>query len=47
MIQVVLPAHLRTLAGISGDVSLKVDGEPTLRSIRLFGEKVLPGIRDL
>jgi sulfur-carrier protein len=33
MIQVVLPAHLRTLAGISGDVSLEVDGEATLRSV--------------
>jgi|SRR5271170_7785383 len=33
MIQVVLPAHLRTLAGISGDVSLEVDGEATVRSV--------------
>ncbi len=33
MIQVVLPAHLRTLAGISGDVGLEVKGEATVRSV--------------
>jgi molybdopterin synthase sulfur carrier subunit len=33
MILVVLPAHLRTLAGVSGDVQLEVDGEVTRRSI--------------
>ena len=33
MIQVVLPPHLRTLAGVSGDVPVEVDGEVTLRSI--------------
>ena len=34
MIRVVLPAHLRTLAGIgSGDVLLEVQGTPTLRSV--------------
>jgi hypothetical protein len=34
MIRVVLPAHLRTLAGIgSGDVLLEVEGEATLRSV--------------
>ena len=29
MIRVVLPAHLRTLARIDGEVSLDVDGAPT------------------
>jgi sulfur-carrier protein len=33
MILVVLPPHLRTLAGVSGDVQLEVDGEVTRRSI--------------
>jgi molybdopterin synthase sulfur carrier subunit len=33
MILVVIPPHLRTLAGVSGDVELEVDGEVTRRSI--------------
>jgi sulfur-carrier protein len=33
MIQVVLPAHLRTLAGVEGDVSLDVEGQATVRSV--------------
>ena len=33
MILVVLPPHLRTLAGVSGDVEVEVDGEVTRRSI--------------
>jgi sulfur-carrier protein len=33
MIRVVLPMHLRTLAKISGDVSLEVSGTITQRSI--------------
>jgi sulfur-carrier protein len=33
MIRVVLPAHLRTLAGVDGEVGLDVDGEVTLRSV--------------
>lgn len=33
MIQVVLPAHLRTLARINGDVHLEVDGPVTQRSV--------------
>jgi hypothetical protein len=33
MILVVLPAHLRTLAGVGGDVELDVAGEVTRRSI--------------
>jgi sulfur-carrier protein len=33
MIQVVLPAHLRTLAQIDGEVELDVKGQATLRSI--------------
>jgi sulfur-carrier protein len=33
MIRVVLPAHLRTLAGVDGEVELDVDGEVTVRSV--------------
>ncbi len=33
MILVVLPAHLRSLAGISGDVQLEIDGPITRKSI--------------
>jgi len=33
MIQVVLPAHLRTLAKVNGDVSVEVRGEVTTRSV--------------
>jgi hypothetical protein len=33
MITVVVPAHLRTLAGVSGDIQLEIDGEVTRRSI--------------
>jgi molybdopterin synthase sulfur carrier subunit len=32
MIRVVLPAHLRTLAGVTGVVELQVESPPTLRS---------------
>jgi molybdopterin synthase sulfur carrier subunit len=33
MIQVVLPAHLRTLARVDGDVKLEVQGDATQRSV--------------
>lgn len=33
MIRVVLPAHLRTLARVKGDVMLDVKGEATQRSV--------------
>jgi molybdopterin converting factor small subunit len=33
MIRVVLPAHLRTLARVDGEVKLDVDGQATLRSV--------------
>lgn len=33
MITVVLPAHLRSLAGVKGDVELEVSGEVTRQSI--------------
>ncbi len=33
MIRVVLPAHLRTLADVRGEVELEVDGTATQRSV--------------
>ena len=33
MILVVLPAHLRALAGVTGDVQLEIDGEVTRHAI--------------
>jgi sulfur-carrier protein len=33
MIRVVLPAHLRTLAQINGEVELQVEGQVTQRSV--------------
>ena len=33
MIRVVLPAHLRTLARVEGEVTLEVEGQVTQRSI--------------
>jgi len=33
MIRVVLPAHLRTLARVPGDVELEVEGRVTLRAV--------------
>jgi hypothetical protein len=33
MIRVVLPAHLRTLAQVKGEVELRVDGPATQRSV--------------
>ena len=33
MIRVVIPYHLRNLAKITGEVTLEVDGVPTLRSV--------------
>ena len=33
MIRIVLPAHLRTLAKVEGDVTLEVSGQATQRSV--------------
>jgi molybdopterin converting factor small subunit len=33
MIRVVLPAHLRTLAGVDGEVLIDVPGPPTIRTV--------------
>ena len=45
MIRVVLPAHLRTLARVSGDVELQVEGTVTQRSILDALETCYPMLR--
>ena len=45
MIQVVMPAHLRTLAGVRGEVTVEVDGGVTRRSILDALEKQFPMLR--
>ena len=45
MIRVAIPAHLRTLAGVSGDVTLEIEGEVTRRSILDALEKQYPMLR--
>ena len=45
MILVAMPAHLRTLAGVTGDVTLEVDGEVTRRSILDALETKYPMLR--
>ena len=45
MIRVVLPAHLRTLAGVQGEVVLEVDGEVTQRTVLDALESSYPMLR--
>ena len=45
MIRVVLPPHLRTLAKVSGDVELEVEGRVTQRSILDALEARFPMLR--
>lgn len=45
MIRVVLPAHLRTLARVSGDVEIEVDGPPTVRAVLDAIEARFPMLR--
>ena len=48
MIRIVMPAHLRTLAGVTGDVTVEVDeidGEVTRRSILDALETQYPMLR--
>jgi hypothetical protein len=45
MIVVVLPAHLRSLAGVSGDVQLEIEGDVTRRSILDALESRYPMLR--
>ncbi len=45
MIRVVLPAHLRTLARVDGEVKLDVDGQVTQRSVLDALEASYPMLR--
>jgi len=45
MIRVVLPAHLRTLARVGGEVTLKVEGPVTQRSVLDALEAQYPTLR--
>jgi sulfur-carrier protein len=45
MIRIVLPAHLRTLAQVDGEVTLDVEGQPTLRSVLAALETSYPVLR--
>ncbi|MDQ7858029.1 MAG: hypothetical protein QN174_01150 [Armatimonadota bacterium] len=45
MIRVVLPAHLRTLARVGGEVMLAVDGAPTLAAVLDALERRYPVLR--
>ena len=45
MIRVVLPTHLRTLAGVDGEVALDVDGQPTQRTVLDALEASYPTLR--
>ena len=45
MIRVILPAHLRTLAGVSGEVTIEVEGAVTLRAVLDALEARYPTLR--
>jgi len=45
MIRVVLPAHLRTLARVTGEVKLEVEGQVTQRSVLNALETCYPMLR--
>ena len=45
MIRVELPAHLRTLAKVGGEVEVEVAGQATLRSVRDALEASYPVLR--
>ena len=45
MIRVLLPAHLRTLAQVNGEVTVDVEGEPTLAAVLGALEARYPALR--
>jgi hypothetical protein len=45
MIRVILPPHLRTIARVSGEVELPVEGPPTQRSVLDALEATYPVLR--
>jgi len=45
MIRVIVPYHLKRLAGISGEIEIETEGEPTLRSVLDALEQRYPMLR--
>ena len=45
MIHVAFPAHLRTLARVNGEVTIEVEGTPTLRALLDAIEEKYPMLR--
>lgn len=45
MIRVVLPAHLKTIANVHGEVELDVEGAPTQKSVLDALEAAYPALR--
>jgi sulfur-carrier protein len=45
VITVVLPAHLRTLAGVGDEIAVRVDGAATVRSVLDAVERDFPVLR--
>ena len=45
MIRVILPAHLRTLAHVAGEVKLEIEGQATQRSVLDAIEACYPMLR--
>lgn len=45
MIRVVLPAHLRSLAHVTGEVQLELEGQPTMESVLSAIEARYPALR--
>ncbi len=45
MIRVMLPAHLRTLASVQGEVEVEVEGQATVRSVLDALEAAYPMLR--
>jgi molybdopterin converting factor small subunit len=45
MVRVLLPAHLRTLARVDDEVTVQLDGEPTLQSVLDALENKYPVLR--
>ena len=45
MVRVLLPAHLRTLARVDDEITVQLDGEPTLQSVLDALEDQYPVLR--
>ena len=45
MIRVVLPAHLRTIARVTGEVQVELEGDATLQSVLTAIEARYPALR--